>query len=352
MPEKTVPQSIKGKAFEYACLMSMAGLLEKKGVDYILKKYKDYFRAKAAFECIGTEQQEKCMLAADTGNVLIFELEPRLEFAETDNPLELKLNPIVSIRDKNEDVRDIICIRKDINWDIGISCKHNYETLKHLRLTNPPKPHIANKNHPAPKEKISETVADFGSNWIGYPCSQGYFDKMAAIMEMISSKEGQPWVSAFDDLHGDVYAPVLRLFKEELENICAAHSDAPERLLSFLFGNKDLYRVVPLEKTAQTKIMAFNMYGTLNALVQGHPSIEGIGQTPLPTKLMEVRFKENRTGEISRTTLELIMDSGWTISMRLHNVNSLVKTTGLKFDVQLDGNPVRIYQKQRSWYED
>ena len=51
------------------------------------------------------------------------------------------------------DVRDVILTKN--NWEIGISCKHNHQALKHQRLSN---------------------RIDFGLEWAGYPVSQNYWN--------------------------------------------------------------------------------------------------------------------------------------------------------------------------------
>ena len=93
------------------------------------------------------------------------------------------------------------------------------------------------------------------------------------------------------------------------------------------------------------------MYNTLNAASKEKKPINKIPKLNMPSRLIEARFKEKTTGEISKTTLTLVFDHGWTINMRLHSADTLVKLTGLKFDVSLEGNPHGIYQQQRSWFE-
>lgn len=49
------------------------------------------------------------------------------------------------------DVRDIVIRRNDINWEIGLSIKHNHSTVKHCRLSH---------------------VLDFGNEGYGITCSK------------------------------------------------------------------------------------------------------------------------------------------------------------------------------------
>ncbi len=340
-------QSVKGKAFEYACLQSVVKLLEEKGVSYQVEETRDYFKALTSFESLSQEEKESFEKAAITGSKQIFKLEPHLEYVTEDTPLIVRLSADAEAKGANGDVRDVVFIRKAMEWEVGISCKHNHEALRHPRLTNP----SARKKN-ATETSLSESIADFGTNWLGYPCSNEYFSKMTVVMQKIADKVGMPWKEAFPELHDDIYVPILSIIRDEIIRLCNENADAPQKLISYFFGSKDFYKVISLENTMSTKIMAFNMHKTLGMAYKNHKPQTPISQTPLPTRLIEIRFKENRTGEISKTTLELVMDYGWTISMRLHSADSAIKTTGLKFDVQLVGNPNKIYQQQRAWDED
>ena len=75
-----------------------------------------------------------------------------------------------------------------------------------------------------------------------------------------------------------------------------------------------------------------------------------VKQIHYPTRLVDIGFKQSN-GENSKTTISIIFDGGWQIDMRLHNADSKIKVTGLKYDVQLTGQPNDIYQQQRSWFE-
>ena len=147
------------------------------------------------------------------------------------------------------------------------------------------------------------------------------------------------------------YVPILQAIMNEFKDICIKHSDAPRRLLSYFFGAQDFYKIISIEKDRQTKVTAFNMNGTLNNPSIGTVPIYKVKKIHYPTRLVDIRFKKERNGQDSKTTISLIFDSGWQINMRLHNADTKVKMTGLKFDVQLAGQPNDIYQQQRSWDE-
>lgn len=63
--------------------------------------------------------------------------------------LELKIQS--DDKGKEDDVRDVLIIRRGIEWEIGLSITHNHFAVKHSRLS---------KN------------LDFGKKWYGIECSE------------------------------------------------------------------------------------------------------------------------------------------------------------------------------------
>lgn len=341
-------QTVRGKAFEYACLFAIADALKEQGLPYTIEEDKAFITAQTSFELLEHADQEKYKLAAKTALKIILPLEPRIADASTKGSATDSLNLVISSDSKAKgakgDVRDVVCIRSTQGWEVGFSCKHNHEALKHPRLTQ----------KRSKKDGSGFSIADFGTDWVGYPCSEEYFEKMSACMESISKHVGESWTDAYgsgDEKYDVVYVPILECIIEEIIRLCHEHHDVPEKLLAYFFGSEDFYKIISLEPSRQTKVVAFNMYNTLNAASKEKKPINKIPKLNMPSRLIEARFKEKTTGEISKTTLTLVFDHGWTINMRLHSADTLVKLTGLKFDVSLEGNPHGIYQQQRSWFE-
>ena len=335
-------QTIKGKAFEYACLKAVKDALLQKQAQFSVVEDKAFIKASTSFELLSKEDQARYMNAARTAFKIIFPLEPRIVSTEYNEALELKISTDSKAKGVKGDVRDVICIRSNLGWEVGFSCKHNHEALKHPRLTQ------------EQKRGDNLAVADFGSSWIGYPCSDTYSEKALEHMQMIKSHEGETWDEAFgsgNQKFDVAYVPILEAILDEIRALCDKHEDAPQKLLSYFFGSNDFYKIISLEGSSQTKVVAFNMNDTLNKATPNQRPINKIPKLHLPTRLIEGRFKEKANGEISKTTLALVFDHGWTVTMRLHSADSTVKATGLKFDVQLEGNPHGVYQQQRSWFE-
>lgn len=172
-------QTIKGKAFEYACLRAIEEALSQKQIECTVVEDKAFIKAFTSFEMLSQEDKEKYMNAAATAFKIIFPLEPRIVTPEYDESLELRISTDSKAKGVKGDVRDVICIRSSLDWEVGFSCKHNHEALKHPRLTQ------------EQKRGDNLAVADFGTNWIGHPCSKEYFEKALDHMQMIKEHEGE-----------------------------------------------------------------------------------------------------------------------------------------------------------------
>ncbi len=93
----------------------------------------------------------------------------------------------------------------------------------------------------------------------------------------------------------------------------------PKKLLHYLLGYYDFYKVAKINGTAV--IQSFNIQGNL---MWGR-------KLPMPTTI-----ENNRSA--TKTTILYSFDKGWQVSFRIHNAESKI-TPSLKFDVQLVGLP-------------
>lgn len=326
----SLTQTILGKAFEYACLKAILDKLLEENKQVEIIKNNAYNTANLAYMSLSQREKENYDLAAHTAMKIIVPLEPRLLYEDSDIPLFLSISSDSAAKGKDGDVRDVICLRSKTNWEIGFSCKHNHQALKHPRITE---------------------AKDFGKAWLGYPCSKKYIQKIEDILNPIQQlqKDNVNWQDVPDKI-SRFYVPILEAIICEFKDICSCYEDVPQKLLSYFFGSKDFYKIISLEKDKQTKVVAFNMQGTLNVSSSKEKSLYKIKKLQYPTRLVDIRFKKNGN-TISKTTISIIFDQGWQISMRLHNADKRIKMTGLKFDVQLIGQPNDVYQQQRSWFE-
>lgn len=317
-------QTQKGKAFEYACLNAIKGELEHRGYSVLVDVGKAYVTAKSAYEHLSPDETKNYDDAAKTGAKMLFPLEP--EFLHGSGALTLSLNTDSAGKSKDKDVRDVLCLRSEDNWEIGISCKHNHAALKHPRVT----------------ENL-----DFGSDWIGYPCSRDFISTARAIVDPLHEyrEVGKNW-DAVPDKWDTFYVPLLRAHLEEIIRLCAEHDDVPAKLLTYFFGAKDFYKLISNENGKTTRLIAFNMSDTLSCPVGKFKPVAHMPKIKLPTRLIEGRFKEG-----SKTTIQLTFDGGWVVEMRLHNKDKAATHTSLAWDVNLTGLPHGVYQSERPWYE-
>lgn len=318
--------TLNGKAFEYACLKSIKKRLNSLGLEneVIVQKDVAYQTAKNLYKEESIDDRCDMDAAAETAVDLLFPLEPRLEHGSGE--IYLGINTDAAAQGVDGDVRDVLCIRCSSNWQIGLSCKHNHEALKHPRIT---------------AEK------DFGTDWVGYSCSKEYMDEITPIIDPLIEfgEKGILWrnISNKKDLF---YLPILDVYVNEIRRLCDQHEDVPKRLLSYFFGSKDFYKVIAKIKSKTTKLEGFNMNGTLGAPAGKIRPVTKVPQLKMPTRLIEATLKPK-----SKTTIILTFDGGWAVSMRLHNKDKVAKPTSLAWDVQLVGLPTETYFNIHSWNE-
>ena len=125
-------QTENGKAFEYACLKALFDKLSPSQPISIITT-PQYETAKNFFSLIDSEMRENLYKAALRASEIIIRLEPQLEYPDKNIPLVLSLQ--ADAEGMKGDVRDVLCIRRQNEWEIGLSCKHNHKAVKHSRLS-------------------------------------------------------------------------------------------------------------------------------------------------------------------------------------------------------------------------
>jgi len=298
-----------GKAFEYACLESIYNLLSS-AQEVIVEDTPQLETARRHFESAPPDLRNRFVMAANAATRVVVRLEPQLEYPDRNIPLFLSLQ--ADSQGQLGDVRDVLCIRKQNEWEIGLSCKHNHRAVKHSRL--------------------SATI-DFGFDWFGIPASQDYFRAVTPIFDELrsirESSDATALWSNIDNKAEKYYAPVLNAFMEELLRLDKANpTTIPEKLIRYLIGKNDFYKVITDSARKTTRVEAINISGTLNRPSEGKQSIVNITRLNLPTRLHGADFKAR-----SNDTIEIALDKGWAISMRLYNESSHIEPTfALEFD--------------------
>ncbi|MEO8210037.1 MAG: HaeIII family restriction endonuclease [bacterium] len=242
-------QARAGKAFEYALLTKSYSILSLSHTVNIIQN-NSYFIAQNAFHSFPEATQNKYMIAAEKGFYHILTLEPRLN-----HPINNTDNLILQLAQDSEgiigDVRDVLFIRLSQDWEIGISAKNNHEAVKHSRLSG---------------------SIDFGNLWFGINCTENYWNTIKPIFEQLKEykNNGILWRNLQNKIT-TIYIPLLNAFKNELTLQNTNHPGIiPARLLIYLLGNKDFYKVIKTRK--HTSVFGFNLHGSLNKSAESiHP---------------------------------------------------------------------------------
>ena len=310
----------QGRAFEYACIIELKDRIED--VRPVVIDEESIIAAHRAWETQSETEKNMYLRAADAFIDTLFSAEPLiLECDGNDDIIVLSIN-----KDSDAefgDVRDIVITRKSVRWDIGLSMKHNHFAAKHSRLSG---------------------TIDFGKKWYGHPCDDCYWNVIKPIFIRLKSlKEEKVAWHDMSDKEDTVYFPIVDAFIKEINRAYTADSTIPARLISYLLGIRDFYKVVAIDKKQITEFQSFNLRGELNKDGKNIKATLIIPKADLPTEIISLRFKPN-----SKSTAELYLNNGWSLSFRIHNASTIVEPS-LKFDIQFLGVPANIITINCRW---
>ena len=309
----------QGRAYEYIFLNSLFEVISKIR-EVSIEKNSSLMASKQAWETLSSQDKEIYKKSAQTGVRIILDLEP-LIIEKSNDILNLKIQS--DDEGKKGDVRDIVIMRGNIDWEIGLSLKHNHFAVKHSRLS----------------KKL-----DFGKKWYDIPCSEEYWKKVKPIFDFLEEeKEKKTLWKEIVNKNEDVYFPLLEAFKTEILDQNRKNIKLLENMLKYLLGKFDFYKVISIDNEKVTRVQSYNLYGTLNQDgVHEKRKIE-IPIIILPTRIVSLDFKPN-----SLTTLELYLNNGWQFTFRIHNAKKEVESS-LKFDIQIVGMPTSIISIDSKW---
>ncbi|GAA9907010.1 hypothetical protein VN0889_13090 [Helicobacter pylori] len=303
----------QGRAYEYAwCLALEQKLSVFKKV--MVDKQNGFNAANRAYESLEKSLQDRYLESAKQGVLLLLDCEPLLSEVIGSSQNEITLSLQKDKLGEMGDVRDIL-----IYFDrfcIGLSIKHNHDALKHSRLSKD---------------------LDFGEKWLGVGVSQNYKDTIKPLFERLENakKEGMLWRD-FPNKEQEIYAPLLQAFKKEVLRIDENKKNkVPQKMVEYLLGKYDFYKAILLEREQKTKLEAYHFHNTLNRSVKNKPK-RIIPLSKLPTRMIYFDFKPK-----SFNTLELVLDEGWSFSLRIHNASSRIEPS-LKFDIKLLSKPESV----------
>lgn len=319
-------QTANGKAFEYACMLALYNALQI-SEDITVEDSPQMRTARKLYSNMPDDRKNKLLRAANAAAKVIIRLEPQLQYPQNNIPLYLSIQS--DSKGISGDVRDVLCIRRQNLWQIGLSCKHNHHAVKHSRL--------------------SDTI-DFGHEWFGIPCSRQYFSEIVPLFNELRRMRDDAKNHGTTALWADIpdkaeyyYKPVLQSFLDELSRLANSYPNIPGAMIQYLIGRYDFYKVITDDSHETTRVEAINISGTLNRPSGQHKSIVDIPRLRLPSRFYHMGFKPG-----SANTVEVVCDEGWTISMRMHNASARIEPS-LKFDVNLISLPGSMHAQVEPW---
>ena len=309
----------QGRAYEYAWIKKLYEALVEYRKTRIVNN-SSLEANKKAWNLMPDETKEIFNISADAAIGTVLELEPLMS---EDNGDELTLEFQTDDKGIKGDVRDIVIKRNEILWEIGLSIKHNHDAAKHSRLSH---------------------KLDFGSEWYGTPCSEDYWNAVTPIFNRLKEEKdkGTEW-KEIDNKAAEVYVPLLQAFVDELKRVYENDKELPKKLIEYLIGVKDYYKVVSKDSKRVTLIHTFNVHNTLNKPSKIKVSAITVPTVKLPTRIALIEFKPE-----SNNTVEMYLDNGWQLSFRIHSAATKVQPS-LKFDIQFVGMPVSVLNIECKW---
>lgn len=307
-----------GRAFEYICVKCLKEEISKIRPVSVIEN-NNYNQDKKDWDLLDNPTKTLMEKEAKAAIPTLCDLEPMIE----ENSGDLLTLRLQSDREGVlGDVRDILLIRDCENWVIGISVKHNHFAVKHSRLSN---------------------VLDFGDSWFGIPCSDNYWNTIKPIFKPLIEKKGIVSWKSLTNKDTTVYIPLLHAFIEEIMSDYKKDSSIPSKMVEYLLGKYDFYKLIGIDSQKKTSIMTFNLRGTLNKPSKNKQPSKIIPLSLLPTRIVSFDIKPH-----SKTTAELYMNNGWQFSFRIHNASTMVEPS-LKFDIQIIGMPTTVITYNCSW---
>ncbi len=309
----------QGRAYEFICLLTLNEEINKIRPARIIIN-SSYLAAQRAWKTLNAAMQNLYKISSYAAVAKIVALEPRM-IEKGEDVLDL----LIQADEKGEsgDVRDILIIRNHIHWEIGLSLKHNHFAVKHSRLSD---------------------RLDFGNKWYGIPCSQNYWDDIRPIFSYLHACQKKHLkFRDLPDKDKNVYVPLLKAFIYEIQRQYSKHKNIPSKLVEYLLGEYDFYKIISIDKERMTQIQSYNLHGTLGMSSQIQKPTMIIPIASLPTRIVNLDFVPGK-----QNTVELYMDGGWQFSFRIHNAKTDVEPS-LKFDIQLVGMPAAIITLNCFW---
>ena len=224
----------QGRAYEYICIMTLCEEIQKISPAIVLLN-SAYTANKNAWDSISAPLQQILTESAKAATATIFDMEPMI-LEQGEDMVVLKFQ--TDKEGKEGDVRDIVIARKDVQWEIGLSIKHNHFAVKHSRLGR---------------------GLDFGDKWFGIPCSATYWADIKPIFDYLTEQKAldKKW-SELPSKDLQVYVPLLQAFMDEIARSNKENASVPRKMVEYLLGEFDFYKVISIDSKRLTQIQTYN----------------------------------------------------------------------------------------------
>lgn len=309
-----------GRAFEYACLTVLNDSISGKRKTRVITD-DNYYQRQTAWRSFSISEQNSFILGAKAAVPQLFDMEPMI-LDDTGDILEMFF--LSDTNGISGDVRDIVLTRSDVRWEIGFSIKHNHFAVKHSRLSS---------------------KLDFCNSWFGVKCTPQYWADIKPIFDYLQVKknENQDWKN-LPDKANRIYVPLLNAFMQEVQRQYRANgSKVPSKMVEYLLGEFDFYKLISIDAKRITEVKTFNLHGTLNKPSRVAKPKVAVPVASLPNEIISIRMKPK-----SDNTVEMTLNNGWSFSFRIHNAATKVEPS-LKFDIQFVGVPPTILSFNCIW---
>ena len=138
---------------------------------------------------------------------------------------------------------------------------------------------------------------------------------------------------------------MLKAFINEIQYANARDAFMPRKMVEYLIGVKDYYKIVSIDNKHLTMIYTFNIHNTLNKPGKEKVSAITVPAVELPTELVAVKFKNG-----SSNTIEMYLNNGWQLSFRIHNASSKAEPSR-KFIMKFVEWPISVLHIECKWNE-
>ena len=328
-----------------ACLKAFINILERENVPYVIRDDEE----SQFFYHLWEETDEDRDLAYRQAAPAIERIVSHEQyiFETTGDPLVIRLN-FLDRKLERDSFGEIMLERPDLDWRFAISVKSDAKILTALP--------VADRELEMNKDEIKgsfNAIDDFGFRIFGVPCTNEYFDDVNEILLNIAPHDNDSWSELVKEdkfVYGTLITPMLKAIGREMPRIMKFHPEAPQKIFDYFYGKMDYYFINPIPEVKATRIGCVNARGYLGRM-PGNPNLK-TPKVRFPSELLDVRMATGKYGEVSRDTLQLSFDGGWSLCLMMSPVYDTFGELGFDMQVYLPVTPFGSYRDQVDWLKE